>query len=217
MHARQLVWIIAVTGCGNGTAPSTTPNEVEVARADAAAPPPEAPPPKPEVPARSIADGSVGDIVIGKPIPQVYLDQAPRYEARWVADAQPMEGFLIGEPPIWATFEGPMAKVEPGPLEDLLPKLAPKALEAARAGAPVDSILIERAGITTASGIGVGTPYAELEQKHGPVKLLRNPEEFDSNISCVASVDDFKQVRFYLESCKQNTPYGPVKRVLLHP
>jgi hypothetical protein len=213
MRSASAVVFLLVCGCGASQAPE--PNTVDVARADDAGALPHTPPrPKPQKPARAIENGAVGDIVVGKPIPEKYLNDA-KYEARWVADAQPMEGFLIGEPPIWVTIRGPLYEVEPGPIEELKEKLAPKALEVARAGGPVLAILIEAAGIETAEGIGVGSTYAELVSVYGPIKLLRNPEEFDSNPTCNATVSALPSVHFLLATCKEGTEYGPVKRILL--
>jgi len=176
---------------------------------------PEQPPPAQREHAR-IREGAVDDIVVGDPIPSHHLDGRPQYHARWVADAQPMEGFLIGTPPVWVILEkGPMDEVEPGPVEELTPTLAPKALEAARAGMPVGAILVERPGIVTAAGIGVGSSYESLRDAYGEIDLLRSPEWLDSNITCDATSKAFSGVRFLLESCEEGQPLGRVKRVFV--
>ena len=138
-------------------------------------------PPATQRPAARIREGAVDDIFAGKPIPPAHLDDNARYEARWVADAQPMEGFLIGAPPVWVTIsDGPMKDVQPGPLEELTPVLAPKALAAARAGAAVAAIVVEQPGITTEHGIGVGSSYESLRAAYGPLQLVRSPEWLDA-------------------------------------
>lgn len=176
----------------------------------------EQPPPATRTrPAARIREGVVDDIVIGVPIPPALLDNA-RYQPRWVADAQPMEGFLIGAPPVWVIIaNGPMQDVEPGPLEELTPVLAPKALAAARAGAVVSGILIEEPGITTEQGIGVGSSYDSLRAAYGDLKLERSPEWFDSNITCDVTTKGMAGVRFLLESCEPGSPPGRVKRMLV--
>ncbi|MFO0568445.1 MAG: hypothetical protein U0263_22475 [Polyangiaceae bacterium] len=172
-------------------------------------------PPAQRVAAR-VRPGAVDDIVVGSAIPSRYLGDDARYHARWVADAQPLEGFLIGTPPIWVTLEkGPMADVDPGPIESLTPMLAPKALAAARAGAPVGGIVIEHAGIVTAEGIGVGSSWEALRGAYGEFELLRNPEWFDSQPTCDAHNKSLPGLRFLLDGCKPGDTPGPVKRVLV--
>ncbi|MBK8996734.1 MAG: hypothetical protein IPM35_13445 [Myxococcales bacterium] len=176
---------------------------------------PAKPPSARPAPAR-VRGGAVDDIVVGAPIPARHLDDKARYEARWVADAQPMEGFLIGNPPVWVTLDkGPMDEVEPGPIEELLPALAPKALAAARAGALVDAIVIEHPGITTAEGIGVGSTYQDLRDVYGEIEIVRNPEWLDSKPTCDARAKNLPGIRFLLDGCKQGEPPGPVKRLLV--
>lgn len=215
MRAASGVVVFAIfTGC-QATEPSKGPGTVEVARTDAGADEISTPPkPKPPLPERVIENGNVGELVVGKPIPEKLLEGA-RYEARWVADAQPMDGFYVGDPPILAAIKGPLYDVEPGPLEPLKEKLAPKALEMARGGAVVLGILIEAQGVTTAKGIGVGSTAAELERAHGKIQLVRNPEEFDNNITCRATPADLPRVHFHLATCKEGTEYGPVKRIIV--
>lgn len=212
--ASSVVFVLVLSAC-QATEPSKSPDTVEVAHADAGANETPTPPkPKPPLPERLIENGNVGELVVGKPIPEKLLTGA-RYEARWVADAQPMDGFYVGDPPILASIKGPLYDVEPGPLEPLKEKLAPKALEMAKAGAVVNMILIEAPGITTAKGIGVGSTSAELERAHGKIQLVRNPEEFDSNITCRATPADLPRVHFHLATCKEGTEYGPVKRIIV--
>ncbi|MBI3200643.1 MAG: hypothetical protein HYZ29_03800 [Myxococcales bacterium] len=178
--------------------------------------PSEQPPPRASKPKGRVRSGAVDDIVVGAPIPGHLLEGTPKYHARWIADAQPLEGFLFGDPPIWVTLEsGPMKDVEPGPIEALEPKLAPKALAAARAGSPVGVVVIEHPGIVTDAGIGVGSSWDALEDAYGAVSVQRDPEEFDNKPSCAARAKALPGVVFLLESCPDGGPYGRVKRVVV--
>lgn len=198
-----------------GPGPNASPGPVILEPPPRASADPVPPPPAERKEAR-VRGGAVDDIRVGTPIPARYLDDKARYEARWVADAQPMEGFLIGTPPVWVTLDkGPMHDVEPGPLEKLLPVLAPKALAAARAGAVVGAIVIENPGITTAEGIGVGSSYESLRGAYGEIQIERNPEWFDSKTTCDARAKAAPGLRFLLDGCKTGETPGPVKRVLV--
>lgn len=211
---RFLLFLACGVSCA-APKPSPAPGPEVPAASPRARVDPEEPPSARPAPAR-VRGGAVDDIVVGAPIPSRYLDDKARYEARWVADAQPMEGFLIGDPPVWVVLDkGPMNEVEPGPLEELLPVLAPKALAAARAGALVGAIVIESPGITTAEGIGVGSTYQDLRDVYGEIGILRNPEWLDSKPTCDASAKTLPGIRFLLDGCKPGQPPGPVTRVLV--
>ena len=214
MRTRAALVCLSTLSCATPR-PSPSPEPQMPAAPVSASADPAKPPPAQRLEAR-VRGGSVDDIVVGSPIPQRYLGDDARYHARWVADAQPLEGFLIGTPPIWVTLaEGPMKDVDPGPLETLTPQLAPKALAAARAGALVGGIVIEHAGIVTAEGIGVGSSWEALRGAYGELEVLRNPEWFDSQPTCDAQSKSLPGLRFLLDGCKPGETPGPVKRILV--
>lgn len=209
-----LAWMVCLPLLGCGREPARDPAGLEVEKPVASTSPPVEPPPAERDKSPRIVSGAVGDFVVGSPIPAHHLEGAPKYHARWVADAQPMEGFLFGTPPVWVTIEdGPMKDVEPGPVEQLEPTLAPKALEAAKKGARVSSILIEQPGLVTEAGIGVGSSYEVLKAAYGELSLVVNPELFDSNPTCHVRAKVLPGVSFLLETCKKGMPPGAVKRV----
>lgn len=166
-----------------------------------------------------IETGGVGDVRVGQPIPKKYLDDArdPKgaYEIRWVADAQPFEAFRVGTPGRLAVIDGPFmrwGKSHAGPLEPQ--KFVGEALRMARSTAQVQWIVIEEKGLFTREHIGVGSPFSALEKAYSGIKVLRDPEWFDSKPTCRASSPQLPKVEFLLASCG-GSGNGEVVRILV--
>ncbi|MEZ4221808.1 MAG: hypothetical protein R3B13_12825 [Polyangiaceae bacterium] len=165
----------------------------------------------------TIRSGAVGEFLVGEPIPRRWLTDDAKYHARWVADAQPMEGFLFGDPEVWVILEkGPMHDVEPDDVEKLEPVLRPKALAQARAGAKIGAVLVEHPGVSTVASVGVGVGYSMLTAAYRDVEVRRLPEWFDTNITCDARTPKLPGVSFLLLSCEPGKPPGDVNRIFVH-
>lgn len=173
--------------------------------------------PKPAVPL--IETGGVGEIRVGKPIPARHLsdvaDARRRYEIRWVADAQPFEAFRIDDPPVIACIDGGpferWGKDNVGPLEP--DRFADEAIAFAKAGALVTWIVIERPGSATATGIGVGSSWADVLAAHAGATILRDPEWFEPRTTCRARLREIPGVEVLLARC--DTENGDVVRILV--
>lgn len=153
-----------------------------------------------------IDDGGVGEVRVGQPIPRAMLDDASdprgRYDIRWIADAQPFEAFRVGDPARVAVFDGPFtkwAKSHAGPLEPQ--KFSADALKAVRAGAPVRWIVVEQPGLVTRERIGVGSTFDALSAAYPGIKIVQNPEWFDSKPTCAATASSLAKVIFLLAHC----------------
>jgi hypothetical protein len=222
-RATKLGSIVALlTAACNAPTPTTRPSsEVSVPHAGTSSAPP--PPKRPRAPppprALLVDDGGVGDVRLGQAIPKAYLadeGQAKRrYEIRWVADAQPFEAFRVGDPPLLATFHGPFTRWAKSNVGELEPsRFVVEALKVARAGAPVESILVEARGPATSAGIGVGSSFAELSSAYPGATLLRLPEWFDSRPTCRVDVSEPPHVSFHLAACR-GSERGDVIRIFV--
>lgn len=176
-------------------------------------------PPEPPAPSVTIDDTGVGDVKVGQPVPRAMLDDANdprgRYDIRWIADAQPFEAFRVGDPARSAVFEGPFtkwAKSHAGPLEPQ--KFSADALKAVRAGAPVRWIVVEQPGLVTRERIGVGSTFDALSAAYPGIKVLQNPEWFDSKPTCAATSPALAKVMFLLAQCAP-AKNGDVVRIVV--
>lgn len=201
-------------------APSPAPSGVPIAPATSTGTSPPAPSSPSVAPGPVIESGGVGEIRIGKPIPAQHLSDAAdarrRYEIRWVADAQPFEAFRIDDPPVIACIDGGpferWAKDNVGPLEPA--RFADGAITFAKAGAAVTWIVIERAGPKTATGIGVGSSWRDVEAAHPGTTIVRDPEWFEPRITCRARLREIPGVEVLLSRCDDQR--GDVVRVLIN-
>jgi hypothetical protein len=203
--------------CGSPPPPAAPPPVEVTPPGPGAQPVAEHPPPAQERPA-SIEACGVGELRIGKPIPEQLLadDRAARaaYEIRWIADAQPFEAFRIGA--VLAAFEGPFTRWAESEVGELEPsRFVEQALRDVRAGAPVRWMVIEAAGPRTAAGIGVDSSFEELSQAYPGAKVDRLPEWFESRPTCQVKLEgELRCISFHLHSCGKQPP-GRVVRVLI--
>jgi hypothetical protein len=158
----------------------------------------------------------VGDLRIGRRIPARYLRPSARperyYRLGLHADAQTYDGFrfpslpalvILRGGPYTAWFDSPKRKGGGRPSAALRRRLAAKAVRQARAGAKIAWIVVDRRGITTGKGIGVGSTLAELRQAYGAVKLLATPPDFGRD-RCAARLPSggHLQVWAYFADCR---------------
>lgn len=224
-RAHRALWLAfggVALACATGPEPlppRASPARVDVPAADAPPGPPSAALPSAPRTALRITSDGVGDVRVGEPLPARVLasDLASRYRVRWIADAQPFEGFELSEPPVYVHFSGgPMAEEDPIPTDEteiptIQARLAPRAVERARQGARIVSLLISVPELRTDGDIGVGSSHHELDAAHGPITLTRLPEVLEAKITCDARAPSLPRIRFWLDGCAADAEPGPVK------
>lgn len=217
---------VAGTGCLAASPPGPVASPSE--RPTGAAPPSRgAPAPRP-VEVAVITDVGVGDVRVGAPLPVRLLspgtDPISRFVLGFHADGQTHDGFRLPGIPVRALMEGsgpftrwfddPKRKEDPPPDASTHRRLAEEAVREARAGTQVGWIVVDGPGVRTASGIGVGSTFAEVMTAHPAARLLPQPPTFGKD-ECVATLSPLTRVQVYFSDCRSARAGGRVTRVTI--
>lgn len=164
-----------------------------------------------------IESDGVGPVHLGRPLPGELLagDLAARYLLRYVADAQPLEGFRFDAPPLVAAIAGgPFArKVEAeGAIEPAADAYRTAAEKAARDGARVHLLMVHGAGPKTRAGVGVGSSLPALRAAYPDLALQPVPPTLGGD-ECVGTTAALPGVRFLLASCRAAENGAAVLRI----
>jgi hypothetical protein len=167
----------------------------------------------------TVAQGKVGPIELGKPLPAVVLgrDLGPTYVARYVADGQAVDAFQLDDPPLLIILDkGPYSDAGGQDPTAMSPtdKYRAQAVEAAKRVA-VRAVLVTGPGPQVA-GVGVGSTLDELKRAFPDLELAPVPETLGKD-RCVGRARSLPGVRFVFSSCGKADPGETVLRVDLWP
>lgn len=168
-----------------------------------------------------IRSDGVGAITLGRPLPEVIITQGleTRYIVRYVADAQPFEGFRFDAPPLTVLVDGgPFSQqVEAeGVIEPTAERYRMAAAKVARDGAKARAILVHGPGPVTNAGVGVGSRIQALGSAYPDLALHPVPPTLGGD-ECVAESAMLPNVRFVFPSCEAAKSGGPVLRIDIWP
>jgi len=167
----------------------------------------------------------VGDLHVGHAIPAAYLRPSAKPGQRYVlgfhADAQNYEGFRFANGSVLvimkrglfrAWFDDPQRKGSGIPDPATRAQFARAAVKAARDGAPIAWMVIDRPGPQTRKKIGVGSTLADLTRAYGSLKLLATPPDFGRD-ECSVHITPLKNVRAFFRNCRDARAGGRITRL----
>ncbi|HET6338459.1 MAG TPA: hypothetical protein VFG30_34800 [Polyangiales bacterium] len=213
--------------------PPGTKGAPQVAQPLAAEPPPEAAAPAPDptntfaaaLPSGERASSAagtpaawlitargVGGLLIGARLAGITGDIASRYTTALYGDAQPLEGFVLEEPPVFLTVRnGPFSgwsRAHTGePVPDAIKQ---RAVELAEAGKlSISTLVITEKGPKTDRGVGVGDSYASFAKAYpGAGTPAKFPPLWEEP-TCVITQ---KTLWFFFDRCDER---AKIKRIVV--
>lgn len=169
--------------------------------------PPQRPVPRANVGAEAnwpITATSVGNLHLRSKLARTAVPEGElpaRYEATFYGDGQPLEGFVLDNPPVLAVVTGgPFAKWgRKNPGEPASDAIKAKAVALAKGGKlPIEMLVVSDARAKTAAGIGVGQDYAAFAKAYPQAKAPDRMPGLWEEPSCVAQQDG---VWFFFDEC----------------
>lgn len=124
-----------------------------------------------------------------------------RYEAAIYGGGQPLEGFMLDNPPVQAVVSGgPYAKwVRKNPGEPASDAIKAKAVALAKGGKlPIEMLVVSDARAKTSAGVAVGQDYAAFAKAYPGAKAPEHMPGLWEERSCVAQQDG---VWFFFDQC----------------
>ena len=161
--------------------------------------------PPPDKKASRVTEQGVADVVVEEVFPKARVapDLPERYKTTLYADAQPLEGFLLGPKPFLAVVDGgpyhPFGMASPGePIPDSMPAEAVKRAQEGKL--TVSMIVVSEPGLTTGAGLGVGSTFAQLKKAHPKHSAFTLPGLWEEP-SCVAKPTKTSAIHFFYKTC----------------
>lgn len=183
-------------------------------------PPPRAVPRADALPNASwrITPKAIANIRLGSKLTAAQLagpELESRYAASYYSDAQPLEGFVLYDPPVLALVQGgpfaPWGRKNPG--EPVPAELKANALLLARAGKlTVHMLVVTDPRPKTSAGISVGADYPSFAKAYRKARPSPFPALWEEP-SCVAKHDG---LWFFFDRC-DSLPDAKLIRIVLRP
>ena len=162
-----------------------------------------------------ISDAGVGPVLLGAPLPKSHRNAAKltaQYETTFYADAQPLEGFHLDEPAVFAAVDGPFTTWGQRHAPAKPPRvIKEQAVKRALAGKlAVRMIVVRDERLTTAAGVHVASAWSEVKAAYPEAKIVELPGLWEEP-TCLARVG---QVQFFFKRCEKGGTIGAEEKVI---